>query len=63
MIHQSFKTVRVGFKGDTKLEKMYKRIHYLRSKNYEESEKELNKLEEDLAGIYAQSMYVKIKDE
>ena len=58
-----FKKVRVGVKGDKKLEEMYNRRRYLRSKDDEESEKELTKLEEDLADRYADTMYANIKDE
>ena len=62
-VQQSFKKVRVGVKGDKKLEEMYDRRRYLRSKDDDESQEELDRLEEDLADRYSESMYNKIKDE
>ena len=42
---------------------MYNRRRYLRTKDDNESIKELEKLEDDLADKYSESMYKKIKEE
>ena len=62
-IHQSFKKVRVGVKGDKKPDEMYNRRRYLRTKDDNEIIKELEKLEDYLADKYSESMFKKIKEE
>ena len=62
-INLCFKKVKIETTEDYKLEQLYDKRRYLGTKDDEESKEALEDVEEELADIYAERMYHKIKDE
>ena len=59
LIHQSFKKVKIVRKYDARLEELYNVRRYWRSKSDENSKEELEKVENELAEKYSETMYKK----
>ena len=59
-IHQCFKKVRISTMGDNKLEDLYNKRRYYRSKNDNDN---LEIIENKLAEMYSEKMYSKIQEE
>ena len=53
-VHQSFRKVKIETKPDLKLEKLYNRRNYLRTREDDISMEELEKLEDTLAEKYSE---------
>jgi exonuclease III len=62
-IHQSFKKIKITSKPDRKLEGLYDKRRYLRSRSDARSKEELEQVESELAEQYSETMYKKINQE
>ena len=62
-INQCFKKVKIARKSDAKLEELYNQRRYWRSQSDETSKEELEKVDNELAEKYSETMYKKIMSE
>ena len=62
-VHESFKKIKIVSKSDTRLEDLYNKRRYLKSKDDKESEEALERVEDELAERYGETMYQKIRKE